>query len=329
VQLTSDRLETPLVGTCGTSPQIGAATNASDDTRCRLCDVRLRTRFPRVRDAVTGECFAILECPVCGLGVTVPSVVDLPRYYGPAYWGGRHAFTADYCARRRIRLLSSLARPKAGSRLLDFGCGDGDFLRRASRKGWISFGYESTFSPVRSGTEYEVVTTHEALAARAPFDAITAWHVLEHLPEPFEKLRELAGMLTPDGIIILAVPDAGGVQASTFGAHWMHLDVPRHLFHLSRSSLEMALKLAGLAPVRWWNREFEYDVMGWSQSALALAGNPSAFFNAVTGRMRFGPRWVMSFMCGATLSLATLPLAAKWGSSLTVAASRLNGSARP
>jgi len=282
-----------------------------------------------VRDAVTGEFFAILECPACGLGVTVPSVVDLPRYYGPAYWGGRHAFTADYCARRRIRVLSALTSPKPGSRLLDYGCGDGDFLQRASRMGWLSVGYESAFSPVRSGAGYEVVTTPAALAARAPFDAITAWHVLEHLPEPFETLRELADMLNPDGIIIFAVPDAGSVQASTFGARWMHLDVPRHLFHFSRPSLEKALELAALRPVRWWTREFEYDLMGWSQSALSLTGMPSAFFNAVTGRMGFGPRWVGAFMCGATASLATLPLAVKWGSSLTVAASRLAGSSRP
>ena len=116
-----------------------------------LCDVLLRIRLRRVRDAVTGEYFAILECPACGLGVTVPGVVDVLRYYGPAYWSGRHAFTADYCARRRIRLLSSLARPRTGAASWTTGCGDGDFLRRASRWGWLAVGFESAFSPVRSG----------------------------------------------------------------------------------------------------------------------------------------------------------------------------------
>jgi len=330
VQSSLDRSESPPHAT-GVAPQhVDGVSNPSapNDIRCKLCDVGLRTRFPRVRDNVTGEYFAIHECPVCGIGVTVPGVVDLARYYGPAYWGGRHSFTADYCARRRVRLLSSLVPPKDGGRLLDFGCGDGHFLQRAARKGWLSVGYESTFSPVRSGAEYEVVTSQEALLARAPFDAITVWHVLEHLPELLETLRELAGMLTPSGTIILAVPDAGGVQASTLGAHWMHLDVPRHLFHLGRSSLEKALAMADLAPIRWWNHEFEYDVMGWSQSTLSLAGMPSAFFNAVTGRMQFGPRQVGALMCGAATSLVTLPLAAKWGSSLTVAARRLGGSNR-
>ena len=134
-------------------------------------------------------------------------------------------------------------------------------------------------------------------------------------PKCIANLRDLAGMLTADGVIIVAVPDAGGVQASTLGAHWLHLDVPRHLFHLSRSSLEKALALAALGPVRWWNHEFEYDVMGWAQSTLAFAGMPSAFFNAVTGRMRFGPQQIAAVSCGVAASLITLPLAVKWGSS--------------
>jgi SAM-dependent methyltransferase len=221
-----------------------------------------------------------------------------------------------------MRILSSLARSKPEGRLLDFGCGDGHFLQRASRQGWHCVGFESTFSPVRSCAGYEVVTTHEALLARAPYDAVTVWHVLEHLPDPLQTLRDLAGMLAADGVIVVAVPDARGVQASTLGAHWLHLDVPRHLFHLSRSSLEKALALAALGPVRWWNHEFEYDVMGWSQSALAMVGMPSAFFNAVTGRMPFGPRQVAALASGVAASLITLPLAAKWGSSLTVAARR-------
>jgi 2-polyprenyl-3-methyl-5-hydroxy-6-metoxy-1,4-benzoquinol methylase len=298
------------------------APDASQEVRCSLCDLPLRTRYKRVNDPVTGEDFAIGECPSCGLGVTLPRVDDLARYYGPVYWGGRHAFTADFCARRRVRLLSSQMHPKPGHRLLDFGCGDGHFLQRAAAEGWSCIGYESSFSPVRSGQNYEIVPTLEALAAKAPFDAITLWHVLEHLPDPRETLRELSGMLTPNGLMIVAVPDAGGVQAKLFGPRWMHLDVPRHLYHFGAESLERVLKLADLAPVRRWQHEFEYDVMGWAQSALAAAGMPSAFFNAVTGRMSFGPRWVGSFVAGSAISAATLPFALKWGSSVTVAARR-------
>jgi SAM-dependent methyltransferase len=319
------------VGGDGAGAQSGNAASRvrSDVARCNFCNIPTRVRFLRVRDEITGEDFAIHECPSCDLGVTFPSVVDLDRYYGPAYWGGRHSFTADYCARRRVRLLSSLLKAKAGSRLLDFGCGDGHFLQRASKAGWTSVGFESSFSPIRPDAEYEVVRSHEALLARAPFDAITVWHVLEHVPNPLQTLRDLHGMLSPNGVLIIAVPDAGGVQATAMGAQWMHLDVPRHLYHMNRSSLERGLELAGMAPIRWWNHEFEYDLMGWSQSILAKAGMPTAFFNAVTGRMKPGPRQAAAIGLGSAVSLGALPLAMLWGSTITVAARRAGETARP
>ena len=293
--------------------------------RCLLCGTALRVRFDKVRDFVTGENFSVLACDTCQLGVTAPKVSDLGRYYGPQYWGGRHGFTAEYCARRRVKLLGGMARLAPGSRVLDFGSGDGNFLRRTSREGWVSFGFEASFLPENKAPGgYEVFTNMDDVRSRGPFDAITLWHVLEHLPDPLATLKELEGMLRPRGVIVLGVPDFQGVQAQTFGAHWMHLDVPRHLFHFGRTSLERLLSLAGLSPFRWWNHEFEYDVMGWSQSALAKAGVPVAFFNAVTGRMPFGAKWAAAMACGSAVSAATLPLALKFGSSITVAARRLD-----
>lgn len=291
--------------------------------RCLLCETPLERRYSRVRDFVTGEDFAVLGCSTCGLGVTSPRVTDLGRYYGPQYWGGRHGFTAEYCARRRIKLLGAMARLPPGSRVLDFGSGDGNFLRRSAREGWVSVGFEASFLPENKAPGgYEVFTELGKVRERGPFDAITLWHVLEHLPNPLATLRELEAMLTPKGVIVLAVPDAGGVQAQTLGADWMHLDVPRHLFHFGRSSLEKLLSLAGMEPFRWWHHEFEYDLMGWSQSALAKLGVPVAFFNAVTGRLPIGPKWAASLVCGSVVSAAAVPLAWKWGSSITVMARR-------
>jgi SAM-dependent methyltransferase len=294
-------------------------------TQCSICEAPLAVRFKAVRDTVTGEDFSILACTSCELGVTAPAATDLARYYGPRYWGGRHGFTAEYCARRRVKLLSSMARLPPGSRVLDFGSGDGNFLRRTSKEGWVSFGLEASFLPENNAPGgYEVFTDLADVRSRGPFDAITLWHVLEHLPDPVATLRELEGMLTPKGVIVLAVPDAQGVQAQSLGADWMHLDVPRHLFHFGRRSLERLLGRASLAPFRWWNHEFEYDLMGWSQSALAKLGMPVDFFDAVTGRTPFGIQWAASVACGSAVSAAALPLALKWGSSITVVARRID-----
>jgi SAM-dependent methyltransferase len=120
--------------------------------------------------------------------------------------------------------------------------------------------------------------------SRGPFDAVTLWHVLEHLPEPRARLREIRGMLSLNGLLIIAVPNAGGLQARTFGANWLHLDVPRHLYHFTHSSLAGLLRMEGFAPLREWHQELEYDVLGWSQSALNLAPlPPNLFFNLLRG----------------------------------------------
>lgn len=310
----------------GASPSSAAATETNSTPKsCSVCDAPLKVRFEKVRDFVTGEDFSILECTSCGLGITSPLVADLAPYYGARYWGGRHGFTAEYCARRRVKLLASMARLPPGSRVLDFGSGDGNFLRRTSREGWVSFGLEASFLPENHAPGgYEVFTSLDAVRSRGPFDAITLWHVLEHLPDPVATLRELETMLTPKGVIVIGVPDAQGVQAQTFGAHWMHLDVPRHVFHFGRTSLERLLARASLSPFRWWNHEFEYDLMGWSQSALSKARLPVDFFEAVTGRIPLGGKWAASVACGSALSLGMLPLALKWGSSITVVARRID-----
>jgi SAM-dependent methyltransferase len=207
--------------------------------------------------------------------------------------------------------------------VFDFGSGDGNFLRRASREGWISVGLEASFLPENNAPGgYEVFTDLEEARARGPFDAITLWHVLEHLPNPVATLRELESMLTPKGVIVIGVPDAQGVQAKILGEHWMHLDVPRHLFHFGRPSLERLLARTSLSAFRWWNHEFEYDLMGWSQSALKKAHVPVDFFEAVTGRIPFGVKWAASLAAGTALSAAMLPLALRWGSSITVVARR-------
>jgi SAM-dependent methyltransferase len=303
------------------SPGHALGGPGAGDDKCPLCGVPLAPRFERIRDTVTGENFSILSCGNCKLGVTAPRVTDLARYYGE-YWGGRHGFTAEYCAYRRVKLVNSLATLPPGSRVLDFGSGDGTFLRRTLRKGWMPFGVEASFRPDQATSGYEVFNTIDAVRSRAPFNVITLWHVLEHLTDPAAVIRELVGMLAPGGVIVIGVPDAEGVQARTLGADWMHLDVPRHLFHFGRTSLERLLSLSSLSPFRWWNHEFEYDLMGWSQSALAKAGMPTAFFDAVTGRIPFGARWTAAMACGIAASAATLPLALKWGSSITVAARR-------
>ena len=279
---------------------------------CNVCGGTLAPRFESVVDPQTREVFAIDVCTGCGLGHTTPQPEDLGRYYGATYHGGRHGFTARYCMARRIRLVRDAAGAASGRRLLDVGCGDGSFLTGArDRAGWEVAGTEMNPAGARA-RGLDVRSSIDEIASLGPFGCITLWHSLEHLRDPRAALTALGKLLTPDGVLIAAVPDAGGIQARTFGARWFHLDVPLRdtCSTLTGPSLRLALEAAGLSPVRHWHQELEYDLFGWSQSALnAVMPSPNVFFNQLTGKpVSSGPiERGANMLLGAALTALSVP----------------------
>src|SRR5262249_37080680 len=157
--------------------------------------------FPRVIDPQSRHCFAIERCDRCGLGRTTPVPEDLDAYYGDAYYGGRHGFTAEFCAARRVGILERAARGRRG-RVLDIGAGEGPFLVGGARAGWEPFAVERG-DGVR-GLEARGIRAFadvEVALGRAPFAAITLWHVLEHLTDPLGTVERARDALAEDGVL--------------------------------------------------------------------------------------------------------------------------------
>ena len=251
------------------------------DKPCKLCGVRLQPRFLAVTDPITLERFDVLACPGCGLGATYPTPPDLSPYYGERYYGERHWITTAYCVWRRLRVVKrSIDRFRQHS-ILDVGCGDGAFLAAAQRKGWKVSGTEINLTLPASGIHVWPILGE----IDARFDCITSWHVLEHLHDPLACLRAMKRLLARGGVLIIAVPNAGGLQSCMFGRYWFHLDVPRHLFHFDMPSTRLLLETAGFQVLDVWHHELEYDVFGWIQSALnCVLRVPNVLFDFLTGR---------------------------------------------
>lgn len=276
---------------------------------CKACgaDATVK-RFDEVRDPQSTEHFTIVRCAACGLGHTSPEPDDLSAYYGPAYYGGRHSFTARYCTTRRLRILRHATR-RVGA-LLDIGCGDGSFLHAASAAGWTVTGTEiGGAAELSKELGIDVRDSIEHARDRGPFDAITMWHTLEHFRDPERVVAAAREQLTPDGVLVIAVPDADGLQARVFGGRWFHLDVPRHLYHFTRGSLERLLERAGLTVERWHHQELELDVFGWLQSALnTVFSEPNLLFQSLTGKPpAAGPvQLALSYALGTALGPAAV-----------------------
>ena len=282
----------------------------SPATRCHCCDTELVPYLHHVRDWLTGDEFSIDRCPECELGHTSPVPEDLEWYYGPAYYGNRHGLTARLCNWRRCRLLDRAARCRQG-RLLDVGCGDGSFLISAQDRGWSVLGTELHPENAQMAGLDVRRTLDEIDHADGPFDVITLWHVLEHLPSPRDTLLQLQSLLDDSGILLIAVPNSTGSQAQTFGRHWLHLDVPRHLFHFGPKSMEKLLSETDFVIDQVWHGELEYDLLGYSQSLLnSLSVEQNMLFKILTGKATEMNHWsrLGHLMIGsAAIAIGILP----------------------
>ncbi len=269
----------------------------------------------RVKDHITGENFAVLNCANCGLGVTENPPEDLAPYYRD-YYGGRHGFTAEFRANRRLALVEAKFKAQTERSLLDVGCGEGTFLMAARKHGWTVAGTEMNPTPAQK-EGLEVVTDLQSFAGKREFDCVTLWHSLEHMPDPEKILRTIHPLLKTKGWLFVAVPDAGGWQAQLSGKDWLHLDVPRHLFHFGRQSLRQLLEKCGFQVRDQHHQEFEYDVLGWSQSALnKIFATRNLFFLQLTGKAPEALPWERAgnLLIGPVLSAAAVP--ATWFSAL-------------
>lgn len=146
--------------------------------------------------------------------------------------------------------LSLLDDPGQGNQLLDFGCGSGEFLAAAKHAGWTVTGIESDPAAAKKASALlnkQVMNELGQLRDGLRLDVITLWHVLEHLPEPGQTLRSLRRHLQPHGKLIIAVPNPASFDAHRYKEAWAGFDVPRHLWHFTRDTMERLLLYNGFA----------------------------------------------------------------------------------
>lgn len=285
-----------------------------NETAVDQCPVCAETVAPKmdIVSAETGESFDLLVCSTCGLGQTSPQPDNLDKYYA-GYHGGRHGFTARFRAWSRARTLKSCFDQAAGRYLLDVGCGDGDFLMAAQKDGWNVVGTErgERLPEIDALKVLSDLTAVRDELGDSSFDAVTCWHTLEHFNDPSGTLADIGKLLRTDGVLLIAVPDLGGWQARGFGRHWMHLDVPRHLWHFTSGSLAKLLSKHGFDVKRASHCEFEYDVLGWSQSFLnSIFRTPNVFFHLLSGKPSDVSlvSKIANFALGTVFSAVSLPL---------------------
>ena len=205
---------------------------------------------------VSGENFDLFMDADLELLYTSPKPEALDRYYESEDYishtdGARSLFEKAYQFVKNIALKNKLALidglKSSTKNLLDIGAGTGDFLSTAKTGGWNTTGIEPSEKArsIAKKKGVEFVTTTSDLSDNS-FDVITMWHVLEHVPDVHKQLAELNRLLKNDGSIVIAVPNFKSYDANHYGEFWAAYDVPRHLWHFSKTSIAKLAAMHGL-----------------------------------------------------------------------------------
>ena len=129
--------------------------------------------------------------------------------------------------------------------LLDVGCGTGSFLSAIKQQGWRISGLEPDADARKLAKElhgFKVLPSHELFnLTKGVYDAITLWHVLEHVHQLHEYIAQLKELLAPGGKIFIAVPNYTSRDAKVYKKYWAAYDVPRHLYHFSPQSMDVLM----------------------------------------------------------------------------------------
>ena len=158
---------------------------------------------------------------------------------------------------RRRKILKNFPPWSGDGRLLDVGCATGRFLQQMAAVGWRGSGIELDPEAAAKArtvtTDVTVGDPAEVTLPAASFDLVTAFHVVEHLPDPAGALRNMLGWLAPGGLLVVEVPNVGGWGGALFGRHWSGLDFPRHLIHFTPATMRALVERCGGRIVDEWH----------------------------------------------------------------------------
>ena len=198
---------------------------------------------------LTQEDFEIKETEIEGIYKTFPIPENVGRYYESKDYISHHQdsgslkekiykFIQSFNLNYKRNILSQEVFENA--KVLDYGCGAGEFLKHIEND-VVTFGFEPNdaarnFAQQKT-TKTKFISNLEEIENDS-LDAITLWHVFEHIENQKEMLSLFYQKLKPSGKLIIAVPNCSSYDAIYYQEFWAAYDVPRHIFHFSKKGME-------------------------------------------------------------------------------------------
>ena len=222
---------------------------------CPVCGSGSFRSFLQVKDfTASGEVFQLAKCNSCSLLITSPRPdrVSMGPYYESTQYishsgGQKNLADSAYRFARKFTVVAKrklLERFNPPGKVIDYGCGTGEFLEACRKGGWTPAGIEP--SPAARQKVPANIPVYPDLSDIIPgVDAITLWHVLEHVHELHQTLADLKKLLNQAGTIFIAVPNPESFDAMHYAEYWAGYDAPRHLWHFNKKNLLQLLEKSG------------------------------------------------------------------------------------
>lgn len=231
---------------------------------CLCCGSASITKVFACKDyTVSNEYFEIWQCQACTFRFTqnAPDKIAVGKYYQSAEYISHsdtkkglinllYHYVRNFTLTTKLNLLKKVTGLQQGT-LLDVGAGTGAFVSAMQQAGWKVTGLEPDETARNNAfknynLQLEELNNMHSLPGNT-FDALTLWHVLEHVHDIDEYLANFLKILKPAGKLIIAVPNYTSYDAGHYKQYWAAYDVPRHLYHFSPNSMQVLLWQKGFA----------------------------------------------------------------------------------
>ena len=233
--------------------------------KCPIClSKNLATKLHCVDHTTSKEKFTIVSCETCNFTFTNPRPKDelLSNYYKSDMYishtnSSKGLFNWMYQTVRKHAMGTKLTLLKNVTDVgchLDIGCGTGEFLNACQQAGFKAEGVEpAKLAREQAINNYSLSVSEDTNLEQFKsdtFNSISMWHVLEHVPILIKTIAEIKRILNNNGKVIIAVPNHKSWDASYYREFWAAWDVPIHLWHFSKETIELLFNKNGFKLIK-------------------------------------------------------------------------------
>jgi len=239
----------------------------NNNNNCPICNHNDAKDYICATDHnVSNDVFNISECLACELKFTNPKITEesIGEYYKSEDYISHsntnkgiinklYHLVRKYQIKQKEKLIFKFSEQK---KLLDIGCGTGDFIKYCKDKKWTVTGLE----PDDKAKSYAInnyklnIYSELKYIKNENYDVVTMWHSLEHVYHLKSDFQKITQLLNNKGYLIIAVPNCNSYDAKYYKNNWAAYDLPIHLYHFNKKNINdlanmFDLKLIKIKPL--------------------------------------------------------------------------------